>query len=179
MKNSVQHLIFLVLFVASFVTYGQRKKPKYTFKIDEVAAEFEAQLAEKKIDTVMQAYYLFDNGRGHDSTKLFFWTEEAKSYVKAIKNDNKNSVKEFDRKECSEFSKILVYYFEKIKDISSPISKPTLSISHSYGYFIKLEINKTVFKTYLRNERLFDNDHALAKWISMIAEVAKPYITEE
>lgn len=165
--------------VFSFVSFGQREKPKYTFKMDQVSAEFESELSRKKVDTIMQAFYLFDNGRGADATKLFFWTEQGKSFVKAIKNAKKNGVKEFDSKECPEFSKMLDYYFENIKDISSPISKPTLSVSHSYGYLVKLEINRTEFKTYLRNERLVDNNHALVEWITMIAKVAKPYISEK
>ncbi len=147
--------------------------------MDEVAAKFEAGLAKKKVDTIMQAFYFFDNGRGADATKLIFWTEQGKSYVKAIKNAKNNGVKEFDSKECPEFSKMLDYYFENIKDMSSPISKPTLSVSHSYGYLVKLEINRTEFKTYLRNERLVAENHALVEWIKMIANVAKPYIAEK
>ena len=147
--------------------------------MDEVAAEFEATLAKKKVDTILKAYYLYDNGRGDKATNLYFWTENGKNYVKAIGFGKKTKAKEFESKECPEFSKILNYYFENIEKISSPISKPSLSVSHSYGYFVKLKINRTEFKTYLRKDRLIDNNHGLVEWIKMIAEVARPYIAEK
>ena len=163
--------------VLSFASvYGQREEPKYTFKMDEVAAEFEAGLAKKKVDTILQAYYLFDNGRGDKATKLYFWTENGKNHVKAIGFRKKNKAKEFESKDCPEFNKILDFYFKNLKDIVGPVPEPSITLSHNYGFYIKLEINQTEFKTYLRDESRVENKHARVQWINMIAEIAKPYI---
>ncbi|MDF4204403.1 hypothetical protein PXD56_15620 [Maribacter sp. SA7] len=164
----------------SFVSNGQREKPKYTFKMDEVAAEFEAELTKKKVDTIMQAYYLYDNGRGDKATNLYFWTKNGKHQVKAIGFGKKNKAKDFEAKACPEFEKILDFYFQNIEAIfqSVPEQTPgaTLSLVHNYGFLIKLKMNQTEFKTFLRDERRIKNTHPRAEWINMIAEVAEPYI---
>lgn len=159
--------------------YGQTEKPKYNFKMDEIAAEFESELARKKVDTVMFAYYTFDNGRGADATQLYFWTKNGKDYVKAIRNDKKKKAKEFEIKNCPQFSKILAFYFTNIEEILGSVPEPSMMISHNYGYFIKLDINDTEFKTYLREESRIGNKHCRSEWINMIAEVARPYIADK
>ena len=183
MKNNFTHLIFGMIISLSFVSHGQREKPKYTFKMDEVTAEFEAGLAKKKVDTIMQAYYLYDNGRGNKATNLYFWTENGKHQVKVIGFGKKNKAKNFDPKECPEFAEILDFYFKNIETIvqSVPEQNPgaTLSLVHNYGFFIKLKMNQTEFKTFLRDDRRIKNTHPRAEWINMIADVAEPYIAEK
>lgn len=177
MKKHLQNLFFyLFLLLFSSATYGQREKPKYSFKMDEIAAEFESGLRKRKIDTILAAFYFFDNGRGDKATKLLFWTEKGKNYVKAIRTAKNKGFKEFEIKECPEFESILEFYFTNIKDIISSVPKASLSTSHNYGYYIELNINRTEFKTYLRNERRTDLTHSRVKWINMIDQIAKPYI---
>tara|TARA_R110000751_G_scaffold307405_1_gene428572 strand:+ start:63 stop:614 length:552 start_codon:yes stop_codon:yes gene_type:complete len=180
MKNKFKYFIFGIIMTLLFVSYGQREKPKYAFKMDEIATEFEAGLANKKVDTIMQAYYLYDNGRGDKATNLYFWTENGKHQVKAIGFGKKNKAKDFESKECPEFAKILDFYFKNIETIvqSVPEQTPgvTLSLVHNYVFFIKLKMNQTEFKTFLRDDRRIKNTHPRAEWINMIAEVAEPYI---
>jgi hypothetical protein len=177
MKNALKKSIILILLVTfNYFSYGQIEKPKYDFKMDEVSASFESELAKKKVDTIMQAFYLFDNGRGDKATNLYFWTKNGEHFVKAIRIAKKNGVKEFDIKECPEFNEILDFYFNNIKGIVNSVPKPSMGISHNYGYYIKLKINQTEFKTYLRNESRIENEHPRAEWINMIAGIAEPYI---
>jgi hypothetical protein len=177
MKNIVQKLIFVLIMVFScYPIYGQAKKTKYTFKMDKVAAEFESELRQKKIDTILQAFYLFDNGRGEKATNIYIWTENGKNYIKVIRNAKNYGFKEFEVKDCPEFESVLEFYIKNIEDILRSIPKASMSISHNYGYYIKLKINQTEFKTFIRDERRTDFEHYRAKWINLIHEIAKPYI---
>jgi hypothetical protein len=152
------------------------EKPEYDFDMDLVSAKLKSELAQKKVDTILQAYYLFDNGRGEKATDIHFWTKDGKSFVKAVGFGKKDKAKVFETKTCPEFTEILDFYFKNIEKIVGSSPKPSMYLSHNYGFYIKLEINGTEFKTYLRNESWIDNEHPRAEWIQMIAEITKPYI---
>ncbi len=180
MKKFKQSSLLILLMTFSYCTYGQQtEKSEYVFKMDEIAAKFEANLKEKKVDTLMQAYYFFDNGRGAKATKLFFWTHDGKSYVKAIRNNKTKKAKEFDLKECPQFPNIVDYYFKNSKAMFSSLPKPSILVSHNYGYIIDMKISDSEYQAYLRDEKRINNKHPLSEWINMIAEVAEPYIMEK
>lgn len=167
----------LIVICSFYNTYGQHNKKEYTFEMDRVIAEFKSELRKQKVDTVLQAFYLYDNGRGDKATDLLFWTKNGKHYVKAIKTAKKNSFKEFPIKECPEFKEILDFYFDNIKAIIGSKPKSKMWLSHNYGYSINLKINRTEFKTYLRDEkRMYDKEHFRSKWIHLIDQIARPYI---
>ncbi|MEX0362553.1 MAG: hypothetical protein AB3N10_16375 [Allomuricauda sp.] len=101
MKSYIQNLTFcLFAFLFTGSIHAQMEKPQYSFKMDEIAAEFETELRKRKVDTVLQAYYFFDNGRGNKATKIFFWTENGENYVKAIRLAKNNGYKEFETAAC-------------------------------------------------------------------------------
>ncbi len=145
--------------------------------MDRVITEFESELRRQKVDTILQAYYLFDNGRGKNATNMFFWTKNGFSFIKAIKYSSEQDYIEFPIKECPEFNNILSYYFDNIKGITGSAPKSEKIISHNYGYYVELDINDTYFRTYLRNEKVEDDrKHPRSMWILKIHEIAKDYI---
>ncbi|MFX0558677.1 hypothetical protein ACOCEA_17905 [Maribacter sp. CXY002] len=172
-KHIILYSIF-VLFLAS--AYGQRAKTKFDFDMDAVSAELKSELSKQKVDTLLQAYYFFDNGRGDKATNFFFWTKDGKNYVKAIGVGKKEKANVHETMDCPKFKEILDFYFNNIKQIIGSEPKPSMIISHNYGFYVLLKVNGTEFKTYLRNESWIDNEHPRAEWIQMIAEIAKPYI---
>ena len=145
--------------------------------MDEVSAEFESELKAKKVDTILQAFYHFDNGRGNKATKIFFWTKDGNSYVKAIRTEKNNRYKEFDIKDCPEFNKILDFYSKNESEIKSTEPKSELWISHNYGYSVILDLNDSEYKTYLRDEkRIDDKGHMKSQWISLIDNISQQFI---
>lgn len=179
MKNLKKFSVLVIINCFAFVALGQDEKKEFTFKMDSVIAEFLSQLSQQKVDTILHAYYYFDNGRGDKATFLSLWTKNGKHYVNAIKTAKTNSFIEFPTKECSEFSSILNFYFENYKEIVK--TRPESNwISHNYGYTIILRINETEFKTYLRDEKRFgDKEHFRSKWINMIDKIVRTYIEEK
>ena len=178
MKNHFRNLWFCsIALLFCGIIYGQKEKPKYIFKMDEVSAEFESELKAKKVDTILQAFYHFDNGRGNKATKIFFWTKNGNSYVKAITTKKNNRYKEFNINDCPEFNDILDFFSKNESKIKSSEPKSKLWISHNYGYSITLELNSSEYNTYLRDEkRLYDKEHYKSKWVSLIDIIAKEYI---
>ncbi|GMN06786.1 hypothetical protein MTsPCn5_21750 [Croceitalea sp. MTPC5] len=176
--NSNQFQIIIILLTGLFLSgvHAQDEKPEYDFDMDAVSAKLESDLVRQKVDTILQAYYFFDNGRGEKATDIHFWTKDGKSFVKAIGFGKKEKAKVFETKNCPEFMDILDFYFNNIKEIIGSEPKPSMIVSHNYGFYVLLKINGTEFKTYLRNESWMENDHPRAEWIQMIAGIATPYI---
>lgn len=140
-------------------------------------ADFRSELRKKKVDTILEAFYRFDNGRGDQATYLFFWTENNLHFMKAIRYKTRKKIKDFPIKDCPQFEHILDFYFENIKDIVGVKLKETGYMSHNYGYYTRLTINQVEFKSWLRNEKRYgDPEHYRSKWISMIDKIARPYI---
>lgn len=172
-----KYIISLSIFGLFLISaYGQKEKPEFDFDMDAVSAELRNELSKQKVDTILQAHYFFDNGRGEKATNFFFWTKDGKNYVKAIGLGERKQAKIYETTDCPEFKEILDFYFNNIKEITSSEPKPAMILSHNYGFYVLLKMNRTEFKTYLRNESWMENDHLRAQWIQMIAEVAKPYI---
>lgn len=147
--------------------------------MDEVSAEFVSELKALKVDTLLQVFYHFDNGRGNKARKIFFWTKNGNSYVKAIRIEKNNSYKEFDLNDCPEFNDILDFFSKNESRIKSTNPESQLWISHNYGYSISLQVNDREYNTYLRDEkRLYDTEHFKSKWVNLIDVIAK-YYTEK
>ncbi|WP_452227638.1 hypothetical protein [Lacinutrix sp. MEBiC02404] len=172
----IKILLFFLTFVFN-LSFGQSELKKFDFEMDKAIYDFRAELTLKKVDTLLQAYYTFDNGRGNNATHLFFWRKNGKDSIKVIKTKKKNKFKEFPIKECSEFTNILDFYFNNETDIKATEPTSKMWFSHNYGYFIKLNLNNSEYKTYLRNEKRFDDkEHLKSQWINLIDNIAKEYI---
>ena len=180
MKAKWTHTLLTLLFVLLLKpAHAQREAPRFTSKMDSITAEVKRKLSSQRIDTLMEAYYAFDNGRGDRTTNLFFWTKNGKSYMKVIGHGKKERDFIYEEKECPEFEEIINYYLNNIRSIVGSEPEPSLILSHNYGFYIFLKINGTEFKTGLRNESWMDNDHPRAKWIQLIANASKPFIDFE
>ena len=177
--NWKHKILFSIFGLFLISTYGQKEKPEFDFDMDAVSAEFRNKLSKQKVDTLLRAYYFFDNGRGNNATNLFFWTKDGKNYIKAIGLGKKEKANVYETTDCPEFKEILDFYFNNTKEIIGSEPKPSMFLSHNYGFHVLLKINGTEFKTYLRNESWMENEHPRAKWIQMIAEIAKPYIRKK
>lgn len=177
---SIRITVLTLLIGFSTLLRGQTEGEKYLFDMDRVIAEFETELRRQKVDTILQAYYLFDNGRGEKATNLFFWTKDGESFTKSIKYSSEQDYIEFPTEECNDFKNILNFYFDNIRGITGSVPKSEIIVSHNYGYYLELDINDTYFRTYLRNDRVeSDRDHPRSVWVRMIHEVAKTYIFQK
>jgi len=169
--------VLVLLIMTSIYSFGQTQQKEFSFKMDKAITEFESALKIQKVDTILRAYYHFDNGRGNNATYLFLWKKNGKNYLKAIKYKKRNRYKEFPIEECSELTNILEFYLKNKTEIKATEPKSKMWMSHNYGYFIKLNLNETEYKTYLRNEKRFDNkEHFKSQWVNLIDKIAEKYI---
>ena len=173
-KNKI-HLFFSAF--VSIISFGQIEQKTFDFKMDKAIAEFRTELTNKNVDTLLQAYYTFDNGRGNNATHLFLWKKNGTEYLKVIKYKKNNKFKEFPINECPELTNILDFYFKNETEIKTTDPKSKLWISHNYGYYLKLNLNDSEYKTYLRNEKRFDDKENLkSQWITLIDKLEEDYI---
>ena len=173
-KNKV--LFYFLVFV-SIISFGQTEQKSFDFKMDKKIADFRTELTTKKVDTLLQAYYFFDNGRGNKATYLFLWQKCGKEFLKVIKYKKNNKFTEFPITECPELKNILAFYLENEAEIKTIEPKSKLWMSHNYGYSVRLNINGSEYKTYLRNEKRFDDKENLkSQWITLIDKIAEDYI---
>lgn len=170
MKNLFTILIVLLLAQTGF---GQEKEIDYRFKMDIKAEQFLNSLKERNIDTLLNIFYHFNNGRGSNASKIFIWKENGSTFLKIIKIKKKDSYIEYKEEKISTDS-IFTHYIQNKIDTVSSHPKSSTWLSHDYCYSIDILIDSTNTTCAVCNlERMNDTTHPKSIWVELIDKLIR------
>lgn len=165
-------VIILVVFFIVQTVVGQNNID-FSFKMDYAAEQFFNKLKDNNVDTIISAFYCFNNGRGRNASKIFIWKKEGRILMKVIKIKKKDKFKEFKEEEISTDSIFTYYLINRIDTVSSQ-PKELYRLSHDYCYYIDILIDTSKSRCSVCNfERITDLTHPKSIWVEMIDNLVR------
>ena len=171
MKPILNSILLLTILFLPFFGKAQKEDREQRFNFDYAARRVVTGLDSSGVDTILTAYYHYDNGIGTRATKLILWQEGGECFAQALCIRKKGRYKEIGPEKLSSDS-IFEFFFSHRVDTVTSHPRVDYWLSHNYGYSIDFKYGTGKYTAYLRDEnRAAHPTHPKSQWIALIDRV--------